>query len=165
MQRTIPDTQALYARGRITLWTRANNPRHFARLEDLATPAVKRIAIANPDHAPYGVAAREALQKAKVWDKVQAKIVPGDNVRQAQQYAETGDVDAALIALSLSVQSKGRWTLIPQEMHAPLDQMLAVIQGTPHEREARAFAAFINGPQGRPIMRKYGFILPNETPD
>jgi molybdate transport system substrate-binding protein len=97
-----------------------------------------------------------------VWAVVEPKLVLGENVRQAMQYAETGNVDAALSALSLSVQSKGRWVLIPQELHNPLDQALAVIKGTRHEGEAREFAAFINGPIGRPVMRKYGFTLPGE---
>jgi molybdate transport system substrate-binding protein len=160
----LPDTKKLYARGRITLWTRTDSLLHIARLEDLTRPEVQRIAIANPDHAPYGVAAREALQSAGVWEAIQPKLVLGENVRQTLQYAQTGNVDVAIVALSLSVQENGQWVLIPQELHQPIDQALAVIKGTAHEREARAFAAFINGPQGRQIMRKYGFILPGEEP-
>lgn len=160
----LPDSKALYARGRITLWTRTDSRLSLQEVKDLARPDVKRVAIANPDHAPYGIAAQEAMQSVGVWEAVQPKLVLGENVRQTLQYAETGNVDVAVIALSLSVQSKGKWTLIPQELHRPIDQMLAVIKGTPHEREARAFAAFINGARGRPIMRKYGFILPGEEP-
>lgn len=166
----LPDTVALYARGRITLWTRADSPLRLERLEDLTRPEVTRVAIANPDHAPYGVAARQALQTAGLWEMVQPKLVLGENVRQTLQYAETGNVDAAIVALSLSVPAAagpdgpGHWTLIPQELHPPIDQALAVIRGTPHEAAARAFAVFVNGPQGREIMRKYGFILPGEEP-
>lgn len=160
----LPDTKARYARGRITLWARADNSFPLTRLEDLTRPEVRRVAIANPDHAPYGMAAREALQAAGVWDAVQPKLVLGENIRQALLYAETGNVEAAIVALSLSVQGEGRWVLIPQELHQPLDQALAVIKGTRYEREARRFAAFINGPEGRPIMRKYGFTLPGEEP-
>ncbi len=109
---------------------------------------------------------REALQAAGVWDAIQPKLILGENVRQTLQYAETGNVDVAIVALSLAVPAAaatpGRWTLIPQELHRPIDQALAVIQGTRHEAAARAFAAFINGPQGRPILRKYGFTLPDE---
>jgi molybdate transport system substrate-binding protein len=159
-----PDTKALYARGRITLWTRADNPSNLNRIEDLASTSVKRVAIANPDHAPYGVAAREVLQSAGIWNAVEPKLVLGENVRQALQYAETGNVDAAITALSLSTQSNGHWVLIPEQMHAPLDQALAVIKGAKHEEYARQFAAFINGDRGRPVMRKYGFILPTEEP-
>jgi molybdate transport system substrate-binding protein len=166
----LPDTKQLYARGRITLWTRADSPLQIAQVDDLARPEIGRIAIANPDHAPYGVAAREAMQAAGVWEAVQPKLVLGENVRQTLQYAETGNVDVAIVALSLSVPAAasagqpGRWTLIPEDLHAPVDQALAVIRGTQHEAAARAFAAFVNGSQGRPIMRKYGFVLPGEEP-
>ncbi len=166
----VPDTIQLYGRGRIVLWTRADNPLRIERIEDLAQPEVRRVAIANPDHAPYGTAARAALQTAGLWEKVQPKLVLGENVRQALQYAETGNVEVAIVALSLSVPAAagaagvGRWTLIPEALHPPLDQALAVVRGTPHEAAARAFATYVNGPQGREIMRKYGFILPGETP-
>ena len=163
-----PDTVEVYGRGRITLWTRADSPLRIERIEDLIRPEVQRIAIANPDHAPYGMAAREAMQTAGVWEAVQAKLVLGENVRQTLQYAETGNVDVAIVALSLSVPAAalggepGRWTLIPQELHRPIEQALAVVEGSKNEAEARAFAAFVNGPQGRPVMRKYGFVLPGE---
>ncbi len=160
----LPDTKALYARGRITLWTRADSPLRIERIEDLARPEVKRIAIANPDHAPYGIAAREAMQSASVWQAIQPKLVLGENIRQTLLYAETGNVDVAIVALSLSKQGEGRWVLVPQELHNPIDQALAVIKSSPHEQEARRFAVFINGPEGRPIMRKYGFVLPGEEP-
>jgi len=158
----------MYARGRITLWTRADSPLQIASLADLTRPEVRRIAIANPDHAPYGVAARQAMQTAGIWEAVQPKLVLGDNVRQTLQYAETGNVDVAIVALSLSMPAtggtSGRWTLIPQELYPPIDQALAVIKDTKHEVAARAFATFVNGPQGRQIMRKYGLILPGEEP-
>lgn len=159
----IPSTKALYAQGRLTLWTRADSPLRVERVEDLTRPEVRRIAIANPDHAPYGVAAREALQKAGVWEAVQPKLVFGENVSQTLQYADTGNVDVAIVALSLSTTSQGRWTLVPDDLHNPLNQALAVIKGTSHEAQARQFAQFINGPQGRPIMTKYGFSLPGEV--
>jgi molybdate transport system substrate-binding protein len=159
-----PDTKALYARGRITLWTRSDNPLAISRVEDLARPEVKRVAIANPEHAPYGVAAREALQSAGVRDVVEPKLVLGENVRQALQYAETGNADAAITALSLSTQSGGRWVVVPEQLHGPLDQAMAVIKGSRGEQSARRFADFINSDRGRPVMRKYGFILPGEDP-
>lgn len=160
----IPETKALYAQGRLTLWTRSDNRLRFERLEDVARPEVQRVAIANPEHAPYGMAAREALQTVGVWDRVTSKLVFGENVRQTLQYAEAGNVDAAIVALSLSIQSKGRWILLSEKLHKPLNQALAVIRTTRHEVEARRFASFINSPQGRTIMRKYGFILPGEEP-
>jgi molybdate transport system substrate-binding protein len=166
----LPDTVQLYARGRIVLWTHANSPLQMTQLADLLRPEVQRVAIANPDHAPYGVAARQAMQTAGVWEAVQPRLILGENVRQTLQYAETGNVEVAIVALSLSVPAAagpngpGRWRLIPQGLHLPIDQALAVIKGAPHEAAARAFAAFVNGPQGRPIMPKYGFVLPGEEP-
>lgn len=160
----IPETKALYALGRITLWTRSDSPLRLQRLEDLAGHEVRHIAIANPEHAPYGQAAREALQAVGVWESVSSSLVFGENVQQTLQYAEMGNVDAAIVALSLSLHSKGRWVLISEKLHKPLNQALAVIVGTRHEAEARRFASFVNSPQGRPIMRKYGFILPGEEP-
>ena len=99
----LPDTKQMYARGRITLWTRADSSLQITSLADLTRPEVQRLAIANPDHAPYGVAARQAMQTAGIWEAVQNKLVLGENVRQTLQYAETGNVDVAIVALSLSV--------------------------------------------------------------
>lgn len=160
----IPGTRALYAQGRIALLTCDPSALRLERAADLARPEFRKVAIANPEHAPYGVAAREALQTAGVWDVVSQKIVYGENVSQTLQYAESGNVDVAIVALSLSTQSKCRSVLIPAEMHRPLNQALAVIKGTKHEQEARRFAAFVNSDAGRAVMRRYGFVLPGEEP-
>jgi molybdate transport system substrate-binding protein len=159
----LPDTKALYARGRLTLWRRADSPLNVERIEDLAHPRVASIAIAQPEHAPYGKAAREALESAGIWKAVEPKLVYGENVRQVMQYAETGNADVAIIALSLSVTSKGKWTLVAEQLHKPLDQALAVIKSGRSEGEAIRFAGFVNSARGRATMRKYGFILPGET--
>jgi molybdate transport system substrate-binding protein len=158
----VPETKALYARGRITIWTRADSALKVERVEDLVRPEVARIAIANPEHAPYGRAAREALESAGIWKAIEPKLAYGENVRQTMQYAETGNADVAITALSLSVGSNGHWSLIPEELHKPLDQALAVIKGSRFELDARRFAEFINSTQGRTTMRKYGFLLPGE---
>jgi molybdate transport system substrate-binding protein len=160
--RVISETKAIYGRGRIVLWTQEDSPLSLQSLEDLMDPAISRVAIANPDHAPYGIAAREALQSAGLWDDLQPKLILGENIRQTLQYAEMGNVDVAIVALSLAVVVPGTWELIPEDLHSPLDQMLAVIDGSPHEDEARRFAEFINGEQGRPLMQQYGFVLPGE---
>lgn len=162
----ISDTVALYAQGRITIWSRADTPLTFATLDDLTQEGVTRIAIANPEHAPYGVAAREALESAGLWETLQPKLILGENVAQTLQYAETGNVDVAIVALSLSIAAgdDGRYVLIPGELHNPLDQALAVVGSTKHEAEARQFAAFVNSEAGREVMRRYGFILPGEEP-
>jgi molybdate transport system substrate-binding protein len=156
----IPDSRAVYARGRITLWTPNESNLRLQGIADLARPEVMRVAIANPDHAPYGLAARQALESAGIWDRVKPKLVYGDNIRQTLQYAETGNVDVAIVALSLSTQSSGRWTLIPDDLHQPIDQGLAIMKATTNEQAARAFAAFIRGPQAEAILKKYGFTVP-----
>jgi molybdate transport system substrate-binding protein len=156
----LPDTKAVYARGRITLWTLKDSPLKIENINDLIREDVRRIAIANPDHAPYGMAAREALQSAGIWDQVKLKLVYGDNVRQTLQFAETGNVDVAIVALSLSKLSDGRWVLIPGELHKPITQGLAVIKGTKNERDARDFASFLLGPQSQAILARYGFEQP-----
>jgi molybdate transport system substrate-binding protein len=156
----IPDTKAIYARGRITLWTTFDSPVKVETISDLTRPEIRRVAIANPDHAPYGLAAKQALESAGVWETVKPKLVYGDNIRQTLQYAETGNVDVSIVALSLSQQSKGRWTLVPEQLHQPIDQGLAVIRSTHNEQAARAFASFITGPRGREILGKYGFAFP-----
>lgn len=152
-------TKRVYARGRITMWTTANSPLKLETVQDLARPEVTRLAIANPDHAPYGQAAREALERAGIWQTVKPKLVYGDNIRQTLQYAETENVEVAIVALSLSVQSKGRWVLIPEELHKPIDQGMGVIESTKNEASARAFSDFVNGERGREILKKYGFTV------
>lgn len=156
----VPGTKAIYARGRITIWTTSDSALQIRAIGDLVSPEVRRIAIANPDHAPYGLAAQQALQSAGIWDSVKPKLVYGDNIRQTLQYAETGNVDVAIVALSLSQQSKGRWMLIPEESHLPINQGLAVIKSTRNEPQARAFAGFVTGPRGREILANYGFAFP-----
>lgn len=156
----VPGTKSVYARGRITMWTTTESGLKIETISDLTRTEVRRIAIANPDHAPYGLAAQQALQKAGIWDEVKPKLVYGDNIRQTLQYAETGNVDVSIVALSLSLRSKGRWILIPGELHEPINQGLAVIKTTKNEAAARAFASFITAPRGREILGKYGFEAP-----
>lgn len=158
----LKDSKMPYARGHLTLWTRADSPLRLTGLDDLLSPRVRRVAIANPSHAPYGLAAKQALQAAGLWQRLAAKLVMGENVRQTLQYASTGNVDAALIALSLSMQYGGHWVLIPQQLYRPIVQAMAIVKRTPYVNEARQFATFVTGPHGQPIMKKYGFVLPSK---
>ena len=160
--RVLPDSVRTYARGRLTLWVRPESSITVEAVEDLLSPEVERVAIANPEHAPYGMAAQRALQTAGVWDAIQPKLVLGENVRQALQYAETGNVDAALVPLSLSITSEGNWTLVPEELHTPIDQALGVVADSPHQEQAMNFAAFIASVQGQAILGEYGFAPPEE---
>ncbi|MDE3090674.1 MAG: molybdate ABC transporter substrate-binding protein [Chloroflexota bacterium] len=156
----IPETVQVYARGQIVLYTHADGPA-LQSLSDLTRSDIKRVAIANPERAPYGLAARQALQSAGLWTAIQPKVIIAENIQQTQQYADTGNVDAAIIALSLALISKGRWAAIPQNLYAPIDQALGVVKGAPNERDARMFAAFVTGSAGRAVLAKYGYGIPN----
>ena len=156
----VPDTMKIYARGRLVIWTPGNSVVRIEKLADLTSAEVKRIAIANPEHAPYGMAAKQALERAGLWEAVKAKLVFGENIRQTMQYAQTGNVEVALVSLSLTAENNGQWVLVPEELHKPLDQAFAVIKGAKNEAAARAFAAFVVGTQGQAIMKRYGFMLP-----
>ena len=159
----VPETVALYARGRIVLAVNREAGVSATTLEDLISDKITHIAIANPEHAPYGIAAKEALIAAGVWEQVEGKVVYGENVRQTLQFVQTGDAQAGIVALSIANVPEITWTLIDDSLHNPLDQALAVVTGSPYRREAQEFADFINGEAGRPIMQKYGFVLPGET--
>jgi molybdate transport system substrate-binding protein len=158
----VPGSDQLYGRGQLVLWTRPESPVTVKTLQDLTAPEVKRVSLANPDHAPYGQAAREALQAAGLWDELQPKLVQAENVRQAFQFAETGNVDVGLVALSLVVFAGGTYEVVPEELHEPIDQALAIVASSTHQSEARQFVAFLHGPKGREILLKYGFVLPDE---
>lgn len=158
----LPDSVALYARGRIVLAVNKDSGLSAVTLEDLLSDKITHIAIANPEHAPYGVAAKEALISAGVWDQIEDKIVYGENVRQTLQYVQTGDAQVGIVALSVANVPEITWSLIDDSLHNPLNQALGVVASSQHVDAAREFAAFINGEQGRPIMQKYGFVLPGE---
>ena len=160
------DTQSIapYARGRIVVWC-PSGVAAPTKLADLADARFKRIAIANPTHAPYGRAAQQALEKAGVWDQVQGKLVLGDNVQATMKYAEDKAVDASIVALSLAVVTDGGAFLpIDPSQYDPLDQELVVCGNGEEADAARQLVQFISSPEGREVMTRYGFLLPNEQP-
>jgi molybdate transport system substrate-binding protein len=155
-------TARRYARGRIVVWTAASI-KPPATLAELADPRFKRIAIANPEHAPYGKAAQQALEATGIWTELQPRLVLGDNVRATLQFAQTGNVDAAIVALSLSVATDGGSAMpIDPSLHKPLDQALVVCAGgTDQQTEmGRKFAAYVTSPEGLEVLTRYGFGLP-----
>jgi len=158
----LEDTQQVYAVGRIVLAVNKDSGIQVENLSDLLKAEVRKIAIANPEHAPYGVAAMQALQSEGIWEDLEPRLVYGENVRQALQYIQTGDAQAGIVALSVAAVPEVSYTLIDDSLHQPLRQSLAVLRRTGQEQLARDFIAFVNGPQGRPIMKKYGFLLPGE---
>jgi molybdate transport system substrate-binding protein len=153
-------TAKIYGRGRIVVWTRAGVPAPV-ELADLTDAArYKKIAIANPEHAPYGLAAQQALQKSGLWAQLEPRLVLGDNIQTTMLYARNGNVDVAIVALSLAVVADGGAYLpIDPALHAPLEQQL-VVCGTGAEAGAAAqLAAFIDSREGREIMTRYGFAV------
>lgn len=151
------DSVQVYARGRIVIYVRTDSSLQIQSVGDLSNPAIQRIAIANPSRAPYGVAAREALQSVGVWNALESKIILTENIQQSLQYADTGSVDVAVTALSLAIGSKGKWTLIPSNLHKPIEQALGVVKGSPNERAARAFAAFVMSAEAQAVLKRYGY--------
>jgi len=151
-----------YARGRIVVWTPAG-VKAPAALADLADPRFHKIAIANPEHAPYGRAAKEALEKQGVWSQLQDRIVLGENVQATMLYARDHNADAAIVALSLAVVTDGgAFLAIDPAAHSPLDQAMVVCGTGDDARAARQFSDFISSREGREVMTRYGFLLPDE---
>ncbi len=160
----MPESAALYARGRIVLAVNRKSGLQAEKLEDLLSDQIQHIAIANPEHAPYGLAAKQALQTLGLWDNVQPKLVLAENVRQALQFVQTGDAEAGIISLSVANVAEISYTMIDESLYQPLDQALAILTASKYPDFAGDFIAFINGDYGRPIMRQYGFLLPDEIP-
>lgn len=156
-----------YAIGRIVLWALRRDGAALS-LNDLTRPEISRIAIANPKHAPYGMRAVEALKTAKVWNSVESRLVYGENIAQTAQFVQTGNADVGIIALSLAITPEfaatGRYTLIPAEMHTPLEQGFIVLKRAENNPLAHKFANFFNEPSVRSIMNRYGFTLPGTPP-
>ncbi len=154
----------LYAIGRLVLWSR-DPALGRSTLTDLpAHPALRKLALANPRHAPYGQRAREALRHAGVWDRLQPRLVFGDNVAQTAQFVDSGAASAGLVALSLVLAPPaagvGAWTLVPADWHQPLEQGHVVLKRAAHNPLATAFVAHLEAPAIRNLMERFGFTRP-----
>jgi molybdate transport system substrate-binding protein len=156
----------VYGIGRIVLWAPNDSKLDVASqgLKSLLDPGVKKIAIANPEHAPYGRAAEAALKSAGLWDAVQPRLVLGENIAQTAQFVQSGAVDAGIIALSLamspSMKDSGRYYEIPQADYPRLEQAGVILSWARDRSAADAFHEFVAGPEARQILSKYGFGLP-----
>jgi molybdate transport system substrate-binding protein len=163
------DEGDLYAVGRIVIVAPHGSalvpdPELRNLAEMLAEGRISRFAIANPDHAPYGMRAREALIAKGLWDDLQPFLVQGENVSQAAHFALSGNAEGGIIAYSLAlapeVGPRGIFELIPEDRHAPLRQRMALLEGA--GEVARAFYAYMKAPPAREIMERYGFVLPHD---
>lgn len=153
----VPGTQALYARGRLVLWTPQGSPVTLNRIEEIRRAEVERISIAKPDVAPYGRAAVEALRALDLWKDVEAKVIYGQNVTQAKQYAATGNADAAFIPRSLVREGEGHMIEVDERLHQPINQSLAVIKSSGKQEAARQFTQYILSPEGQSLLERYGY--------
>ena len=163
-----PGTLYEYAVGRIVIWTLADAKVDVAKQgwKTLLDASIKKIAIANPEHAPYGRAAVAALQKAGIYESVKAKLVYGENISQAAQFVQSGNAQAGIVAMSLAVspamRDGKRWE-IPAEMHPALEQGAIVLKDAKNKEAARAFLEFVKSAAGRATMARYGFEFPENT--
>lgn len=161
--RGIAATKADYAFGRVVLWTPAGValPRS---IDELVDPQYQRVVIANPEHAPYGRAAQQALKSAGVYEHVRSRLVYGENISDTFRIAQSGNADVGIVALSLAIADGGDYTLIPAELHEQLEQALVVTSTGARGQTATAFAEVIGSPEGRAVMARYGFMLPGDPP-
>lgn len=160
-----PDTGRVYAVGRLAIITPAQGPvtadPALAGLRRaLATGTVRKIAIANPDIAPYGTRAREALTTAGLWAAARPHLVQGDNVGQALQFVQTGGADAGLVSLSLALSPafRGRHAVLPAQWHKPLSQRMVLMNRA--GPDARAFHDWLLTPAGQAVLARHGYTAP-----
>lgn len=158
----LADSKAIYATGKLTFWSREEDALASGNVDLLLHPSFARISIANPRHAPYGRLTQEALATADIWEQLQDKLIIAANTRQALQYAQTGDVDLAIIPLSLSQGTDGHWSLVPDEFYAPMSHLLAIPKSAPHQAEAKRFVQYLTSQPAQAFLAQYGFGLPIE---
>lgn len=154
-----------YATGRLVLWTRSDTGIDVrSGLESLKNARVRRIAIANPEHAPYGRAARAAIRDAGMDDVVKGRLVLGENISQAAQFVESGNAEVGIIALSLALgpalRKSGTYFLIPSTAHPPIQQAAVVLSATKNGERARQFLAYLKRTDIRQLLERFGFTPP-----
>jgi molybdate transport system substrate-binding protein len=163
---TVPQSEFTYAIGRLVVWAPAGSRLDVEHdgLQALASGSIAHIAIANPEHAPYGRAAVAAMQAAGVYDRARPKLVLGENVAQAMQFVQSGAADAGIVARSLalapSVKGKGRTFEIPASAHPRIEQGGAILEWAADVDAARALRGFLLSADGQAILTQNGFSVP-----
>jgi molybdate transport system substrate-binding protein len=166
---TVKDSEFTYGLGRIVLWVPNGSKFDPAKqgIDGLLDPAIHRVAIANPQHAPYGRAAEAALKTHKLWDELQPRLVQGADIAQTAQFVQSGAADAGIIALSLALSPRmkesGSYAVIPASDYPTMNQVGVVLSQAKHPAAADAFRQFVITEKGRSILKQYGFGLPNEA--
>lgn len=155
-----------YAVGKLVLWTPADSALDLEHkgMEVLLDPSVKKIAIANPEHAPYGRAAVAALKHSGLYDRVADRLVLGENVSQAAQFVESGNAQVGFVALAHAMapgmSAKGKYWEVPADAYPPLAQGVVVLTHSQHRKEAAEFVEYIKTKEASDVFRKYGFTVP-----
>ena len=164
----VKETAFTYAIGHMVIWVPNHSPLDVGKqgMKALLDPAVKKIAMANPKHAPYGRAADMALKKLELYDKVESKLVFGDNVAQATQFVDSGAADIGIIPLSLAkapvMRDKGRFVEVPLDAYTPLQQGGVVLPWAQDRAAAESFRDFMMGAEGKTLLRRFGFGIPGD---
>jgi molybdate transport system substrate-binding protein len=157
-----------YAVGQLVIWVPKDSPLDVEHkgMDVLLDPSVKKISMANPQHAPYGRAAAAALKYYGLYEKVSDRLVLGENVAQAAQFVESGNAQAGFVALAHAtapaLQGKGKYWVVPAEAHPPLDQGVILITHSTHQKDAEAFLGFVKTEEAAGILRRYGFSSPDQ---
>ena len=157
-----------YAVGQLVLWVPQDSPLDIEHkgMDVLLDPSVKKISIANPQHAPYGRAAAAALKHYGLDEKLGDRLVLGENVSQAAQFVESGNAQAGFVALAHAVapsmQGKGRYWVVPADAYPALDQGVVLISHAPHREDAAAFLGFMKTEEAAGVLRRYGFTSPDQ---
>ncbi len=159
----VAGSRAVYATGILALWIPPGGKANISRLEDLVRPDVKVIALAKPELAPYGMAARETLQKLGIWGQTEPKVVYADNISMAKQYGTSGNADAVFTAYSLVLKEKGKVIQVGEQLHSPIDQALGIVRASAHPDTARIFADYLLNGKGRDILRTSGYRIPTSA--
>lgn len=155
------DSKKIYARGHVVMWSKEGaKDAPPDKLDGLADEKYETIAVAQPDQAPYGAAAKAALEKLGVWKKIEKRIIYGTNIEDTMKLAESGNAEVALIALSQVIKAKGTYVPIPDELHDPLDQALAVCKNGKQQALAGKFVEFMATPEVKDLMKSYGYTIP-----
>jgi len=150
-----------YAIGRLVVWSLKNAAHHPATVQDLASPVYAKIAFANPKTAPYGLAAQQAFSKTGLTATITPKLVQAENIGQALQFAQSGNADVALTALSLVIEDKtDPYFIVPDSLHDPITQSLGLVSRTTMTTQALQFIDYLTGPDAAKIWKKYGYSLP-----
>jgi len=161
----LPNSADSYAVGKLALWVPSNSKLapEKSGWQSLLDPTVQKIAIANPDHAPYGRAALEALKNSGFYEKIKSKLVFGENISQAAQFVQSGNAEIGILASSITSSptfTSGHSWIIPQNQYTPLLQSFVVLKSSSHQDAALAFLAYVKSPAAQAIFEKYGFAKP-----